>query len=273
MLTQRRLSEQVSASAPIQRYAVSRDSKYNVSENNQFAVSTEKYPSAIFTRGEAVPQPLPGGLKWKGSGESEIDGSRYTKYEADASEYEKENGPGSAKFCGELARGLTGKEQAEEQSKAEPGGVLYDKNTTPGKESGWSNHYAAVVLADGGDHATFETAVGIEHVWVGMYGSNRGQTFKYKTQVANIERLASLGSIVLPGKTRIEKGFWDYVLCRPGTPKVVTKETVVHLGISPEEAQQYQTEMTEWRDSGKAPASEYMKKIVVKLEAELESLQ
>src|SRR5438045_8745409 len=64
MLAQRRLSEQVSSGAPIQRYSVSRDSKYNVSENNQFAVSTEKYPSAIFTRGEAVPQPLPGGLKW-----------------------------------------------------------------------------------------------------------------------------------------------------------------------------------------------------------------
>jgi len=244
-----------------------------MSENNQFAVSTEKYPSAIFTRGDAVPQPLPGGLKWTSSGESEVDGSRYTRYEADSSEYDKANGPGSKQFCGKLARGLTGKEQTEEQSQSEPGGVLYDKNTSPGKETGWANHYAAVVLKDGGDHATFETAVGIEHVWVGMYGSNRGQTFKYKTQAANIERLASMGTIVMPGKTRIEKSFLDYLLCRPGTAKVVTKETVVHLGISPEEAQQYQTEMTEWRDSGKAPASEYMKKIVVKLEAELESLQ
>lgn len=256
----------------IQRYTVSKDKKYNVSENNKFAVPKEEYPKAIFSKNEE-PIPLKGGLKWINTGTSDIDERTYSRYEADISDYEKREGPGSKKFCGEFARGLTGRVQEEDQSTSEPGGTLYDKDTSPGLDTGWENHYAAVVIVDGSDHGSFETAVGIDHVWAGIYGVERGQTFKYKTQEANIERLMNMPDFVIPAKTAIEKTFWDYVLCRPGKRVIKSKEIRVPQGVSIEDGMKWKTEMEEWRKSGKRPESEYMKKVIIKLEAELEKLE
>lgn len=257
---------------PVQRYTASEDGNYNISEHNQFAIAKEPYPQAIFTQ-EGRPLDLPGGLTWRPVGIVEIDHRPYTKYEADTSRYDRENGPGSQKFCGQFARGLTGREQTEEQSTSEPGGVLYDADTSPGRETGWENHYASVVMRDGGDHATFETAVGIDHVWAGIYGTERGKTFKYKTQEANIERLMSLPDIVFPERFRMKKSLLDYLLGRPGEKVVIDRETRVPQGISQEEGLQWKREMEAWRDHGTAPESAYMKKVIPRLEAELEELE
>jgi len=46
----------------------------------------------------------------------------------------------------------------------------------------WKNHYAAVIMQDGGDTATLEAAASLDKWWFGMYGSRKvGQTFMVKT--------------------------------------------------------------------------------------------
>ncbi|MDB9327873.1 DUF4157 domain-containing protein, partial [Nodularia spumigena CS-590/02] len=258
---------------PIQRYTESTDRNYQISENKKFAVATAKYPKDIYSSKEA-PMDLSGGLEWKSDGnKEEIDNITYTQYTADISKYENKKGkPGTEHFCGELARGLTEVGQQVDQSTSDAGGVLYDSDTSPGRDDGWENHYASVVMRDGGDHASFETAVGIPEVWVGMYGKEKGQTFKYKTQEANIERLLSMEDIVLPGKTTMEKSFLDYLFCRQGKEVVITKETRIPRGITAEEAQQWKGEMIAWKETGAEPASEYMKSVIAILNAEQKKL-
>lgn len=121
---------------------------------------------------------------------------------------------------------------------------------------------------DGGDHATFETAVGIPHTSVGVYGVAKGQTFKYKTQAANIDRMVTLQDAVLPGAGPRVKTWWDYLLCRPGK----RSDVVVPQKITEEEGALYRDELTAWRLNGTAPASAYMIGLVARLEAELEQM-
>ncbi|WP_445627013.1 eCIS core domain-containing protein [Nostoc sp. DSM 114167] len=257
----------------IQRYTESTDRNYQISENKKFAVATAKYPKDIYVSSKEAPMDLPGGLEWESGGNKEIDNITYTQYTADISKYENKKGkPGTEHFCGELARGLTEVDQKVDQSTSDVGGVLYDSDTSPGRDDGWENHYASVVMRDGGDHASFETAVGIPEVWVGMYGKEKGQTFKYKTQEANIERLLSMEDIVLPGKTKMEKSFFDYLFCRQGKEVVITKETKIPRGITAEEAQQWKGEMIAWKETGAEPASEYMKSVIAILNAEQKKL-
>lgn len=261
----------------IQRYTETHDGQYYVSENNQFAVSTDAYPTEIYTH-ETLPQGLKGGLVWQSNGQATIDNTEYERYVADISAYEEKVGkPGTEHFCGEFARGLTGDAlPTEDQSTSDVGGILYDSDTTPeatgGPKFGWENHYASVVIVDDGDHATFETAVGIPKVWVGIYGSNRGQTFKYKTQLANLDRMETIPDAVLPAQTRTEKGFWDWVFCRPGREVEIKPETRIKMGITEEEATAWRDEMEAWRRDGTMPTSAYMIEVVKRLQAELDNM-
>jgi hypothetical protein len=51
----------------------------------------------------------------------------------------------------------------------------------------WQNHYAAVIMQDGGDWVTLESAAGMDKWWFGMYGSkNIGQTFATKTLITKL---------------------------------------------------------------------------------------
>jgi hypothetical protein len=255
--------------APIQRYRLSEDKAFNVSEGGNFAVSTGAYPTSLYVSDDAAPLALAGGLAWNEGETADIDNEEFTEYVADISAYEENGTVGSEQHCGAFARGITGDNGStggDDRSIGAPGSVLKDSETSPGQEEGWENHFAAVVKRDGGDHATFETAVGIPHTWVGIYGVNKGQTFKYKTQVANIERLSTMAPVVLPGQGPYVKGFWDYLLCRRGR----RGDLVVPRGISMEQAQVYQDELTAWRDNGTLPESPFMAAVVQRLIAELE---
>lgn len=251
----------------VRRYTETIDRRFNVSENGAFAVANAKYPSSIYAK-DGEPMSLPGGLAWDNDGEYDINNETYTKYNANISKYESSEGPGSKQFCGQFARGLTDSLPGKAQSTSEVGGVLYDKDTSPGRDDGWENHYAAVVIKDGGDHATFETAVGIEEVWVGIYGTQKGQSFIYKTQEANIERLMQMPDIVIPGTTKMQKSLWDYLFCLPGKEVVDKEEVRIKMGITPEQAEQWRSELTAWRQHGTPAKSDYIKKVIEKLENE-----
>lgn len=260
----------------IQRFTTSMDGAHNVSTNREFAVPTSAYPNVILTQHRA-PMNLAGGLVWNESGVTQVDGLEYTRYVANIDAYEnRETGRivGSSQFCGEFARGITGgPAPTEETSQSEEGGILYDNDTTPGRDEGWENHYAAVVMVDAGDHATFETAVGINHVWAGIYGTARGQTFKYRTQLANIERLIAMEDIVFPAQYRTERGFWDYLFCRKGKRVQTRAETRVSRGVSEGDGQEWMRQMNAWKDSNIEPTDPYVIRIVEKLKAEERVLQ
>lgn len=262
--------------AVIQRYTTSVDGAYNVSTNREFAVPTAAYPNVILTQ-HRPPTNLAGGLIWNANGAIQIDGVDYTQYVANIDAYEnQETGRivGSSQFCGEFARGITGgPAPTEDTSETAEGGILYDSNTTPGREEGWENHYAAVVMVDAGDHATFETAVGINHVWAGIYGTARGQTFKYRTQIANIERLIAMEDIVFPAQYRTERGFWDYLFCRRGRRVQTMAETRVTRGVTEGEGGEWMRQMQAWRDHNTIPTDPYVIRIVEKLTEEEQSLQ
>jgi len=253
--------------APVQRYTESADGLYDVSETREFAVSKGNYPDELLTVGIA-PMPLAGGLVWNPQGAVTIGETDFNRYAADISAYEANGVVGSAQHCGAFARGITGDAEAEggnDRSTSAAGGVLKDSDASPGLEEGWENHFASVVKVDGDDHATFETAVGIPHTWVGIYGVNRGQTFKYKTQEANINRLVAMEDTVLAGLGPRKKGFWDYLLCRAGAKT----DLVVPRGVTAEQGVIYRNEMNAWRLAGTQPGSDYMKRVVARLEAEL----
>ncbi|MEB3362505.1 MAG: DUF4157 domain-containing protein [Synechococcaceae cyanobacterium] len=257
----------------IQCYRTTEDSRFHVSENNKFAVATTPYPNTIYVGTEESPPQNLLGLRWEQAEDKQIEASIFTSWVADIREHDEKHGPGTEAFCGKFARELTGALPAEPQSKADVGGVLYDDKTTPhANQQGWANHYAAVVKVDGGDHATFETAVGIQEVWVGIYGRERGKTFSYKTQEANIERMLTLPDFVIPARTRVEQTFWQWIFGLPGREVVKEAEVRTPTRISQEQADQWKAEMVAWRKFGEVPTSPYMKKIVEKFEDELKSL-
>lgn len=257
----------------IQRYTRTGDGKFNVSDRDAFAVSaTEAYPKSLYVRAQGDrPTTLPGGLAWNMNGEHTIQNEQYTKYTADLSKYEGRRGLGSGKGCDVLARELTSDSlPGKDQSITDLGGVLYDSKTGLDLETGWQNHYASVVMKDGDDQATFETAAGIEDTWIGIYGKDRGQSFKYKTQEANIDRLMGIEDAVIPAETRVRKRFLDYLLCRPGREVIVREEIRYKMGISPEQGEQWKEELQAWKRDGTPPTSDRIKKIVSELEKEFE---
>ena len=251
----------------IQRYTESADHHFHISENHEFAVSTGPYPGSLYSSNGA-PMALAGGLVWNAGNHVIIDQVNYTRYDADISAYEVDGIVGTAQGCGQFARGITGDNDAEggdDRSTGDAGTVLKYGDASPGLDEGWENHFAAVVKRDGGDHATFETAVGIPHTWVGIYGINRGQTFKFKTQAANIDRLETIPPAVFPGLGPRRQSWWQWLLCIQGEQT----DLVVPRGITAEQAQTYRDEMTAWRLHGTEPESAYMRQVVAQLEAEL----
>jgi len=248
----------------IQRYAQSQEGDYNVSENGVFAVPTTDYTHDLLTN-NGPPAALGGDLDWNPGGNVQIDGAAYTRYTANLSRYEEEDRVGSEQGCGLFARGITNNINAEngpDRSSGDEGSVLKYGDTSPGMEDGWKNHFASVVKKDGGDHATFETAVGIEETWVGIYGRQRGQTFKYKTQVANIDRLEAMDDIVLPGQgPELPQSFFEWLTCqRPNKA-----DAIVPRGISEEQAKAYRDELTAWRDHDTPPTSQFITDVVAQL--------
>lgn len=58
----------------------------------------------------------------------------------------------------------------------------------------WRNHYAAVIMTDGPDRATLESAAGMDKWWFGVYGSRSlDQTFVMKTLLAKLDIGSSAG--------------------------------------------------------------------------------
>jgi hypothetical protein len=94
--------------------------------------------------------------------------------------------PGSHDFtflpteCGGFSKMIMGGADASQQG-VRPGDrmKLLGLGDLPGP---WQNHYAAVIMQDGGDTATLESAAALDKWWFGMYGgANVGQTFAAKT--------------------------------------------------------------------------------------------
>ncbi|MBM3726312.1 MAG: hypothetical protein FJW40_12910 [Acidobacteria bacterium] len=58
----------------------------------------------------------------------------------------------------------------------------------------WQNHYAAVIMQDGGDTVTLESAASLDKWWFGMYGAkNVSQTFAAKTLLEKLRLGAERG--------------------------------------------------------------------------------
>ena len=96
--------------------------------------------------------------------------------------------------CGAFSEEVTGIKENVENEHAPSGRSLFADDLIWGANLGnneqrgnWGNHYAPVIIADGGDRGTFETAVGVDYAWFGIYGQKRGQTFRLKTIVSDIQ--------------------------------------------------------------------------------------
>jgi hypothetical protein len=100
--------------------------------------------------------------------------------------------------CGEFARKSVNpqKPSSNENDNAPKGSNLYAGDLEWGMKEGrnkgeqrgmWGIHYAPVIMKDGSDRGTYETAVFVDHASFRIYGSKRGQTFRYKTVKSDIE--------------------------------------------------------------------------------------
>jgi len=181
---QRRLSEMANQ-APIQRYT-EEDNNYSVSTNRKFAVQNEGQDGRLFALAD-TPLPDLQHVTLRNGGTVQVNGTDMKEVIADFDNQEAMD----EMFCGKFSESVTGIDETEENGDAPVGRSLYTGGVTHDDESisaGWENHFAPVILQDGGDRGTLETAVGIPFCWFGIYGQAKGQTFRYKTQYANIIR-------------------------------------------------------------------------------------
>ncbi len=172
------------AQSAVQRYK-RREDGINVSENDQFAVQGEGPGSKLFIA-EGVDLPALQHVVFK-KGEDHL-ALGALNLQGIRAEF-KEHDEMAAMFCGKFSHLVTGVTENVENDKAPPGRSLYVNNLfaiESGYKGAWINHFAPVILADGGDRGTLETAVFIDHIWFGIYGNVVGQSFRYKTIVADI---------------------------------------------------------------------------------------
>lgn len=179
--------------AVIQRYTAAPNG-WNISTGGQFAVRNEGQNGRLYVAAGVNPAPLQHVVFNKLGGSVDVDGTQMSEVEAVLANKEAMD----AMHCGYFSKAVTGITETQENEHAPPGRSLYTKNVTHdvgNVQAGWDNHYAPVILADADDRGTFETAVGLNYCWFGIYGTAKGQTFRYKTQVGNIQRALSKGWI------------------------------------------------------------------------------
>lgn len=183
--TQRQPAVASAPASPVaQRYAV-RENGVNLSEQRQFAVVGEGRGNTMFVAPEVDLPKFQHVELHRDGRQLDIDG---VQLEGLTAEFENESEL-AAMFCGKFSRVVTGIEEKEENELAGPGRSLYvDKlyDLEGAYDGAWVNHFAPVVVADGTDRGTLETAVGIDFIWHGIYGKQRGQSFRYKTAVADV---------------------------------------------------------------------------------------
>ncbi|HEY8037545.1 MAG TPA: DUF4157 domain-containing protein [Methylobacter sp.] len=170
---------------PIQRYT--EEEGYKISETKKFAVKNEgQSNSELYVANDVALVEL-----------------KETKFHTEASNV----GPGNImnkmtvgfsnamatiareKDCGQFSKALTGKKEDVENETAPPGRSLFVDNLFWDGKRGrqnWGQHFAAVIVTDGDDRGTLETAFGVDHAWFGIYGKKKGQTFGLKTVIADI---------------------------------------------------------------------------------------
>ncbi|WAC71644.1 hypothetical protein OU995_18935 [Roseateles sp. SL47] len=167
-----------------------------VSANGQFAVRNEGEHGQLYVAHEVTPFKLQHVTFNKERCDVHINGAPMSEVQADLA-----NKPAMDQMqCGHFSRAVTGITETQENENAPPGRSLYTANVTHDVGDvmggrGWENHFAPVIVADGEDRGTFETAVGLNYCWFGIYGSAKGQSFRYKTQVGNISRALKEGWI------------------------------------------------------------------------------
>jgi hypothetical protein len=156
-----------------------------ISTNTVFAVKGEGRSSELYVD-EDVKLPALQHVNLAPGGEGlMVNEKRLIKVNA---EFEEEDEM-AAMFCGKFSEMITGIGETEENETAGPGRSLYVKDlfALEGDYDGaWRNHFAPVLVADDTDRGTLETAVGIDLIWYGIYGKERGQSFRYKTIVADV---------------------------------------------------------------------------------------
>ncbi len=183
---------------PVQRYT-ELENNIKLSTNSRFAVQNEGQNGKLFIA-NGVNLPDLQHVELNVGGEEQINGSQMRRVTADFENEEAMN----EMYCGKFSRSVTGILEDQENENAPVGRSLYTNNVTgPQISSGWKNHYAPVIVADAGDRGTLETAVGIPYCWFGIYGTARGQTFRFKTQYANILRNITKGWVDQETGTRI----------------------------------------------------------------------
>jgi hypothetical protein len=171
----------------VQRYQDAGDGM-KISTNGHFAVQHEGQDGKLYVA-DNIDLPALNHVQFAKGGNATIDHTPMTEVKAVFT-----NKPAMDEmFCGQFSRSVTGiTETKENENESAPvGRSLYTRKVThESKEvkGGWDNHYAPVILADAGDRGTLETAVGLNYCWFGIYGSAKGQTFRFKTQYANIIR-------------------------------------------------------------------------------------
>jgi len=157
----------------------------NVSENDQFAVQGEGPGSKLFiAEGVALPH-LQHVVLERGGGHLETGGLNLQAVNAVFAEHDEL----AAMYCGKFSQMVTGVLENVENDTAPVGRSLFVDNLFAIESQyndAWINHYAPVILQDGDDSGTLETAVYIDHIWFGIYGGVIDQSFRYKTIVADI---------------------------------------------------------------------------------------
>jgi hypothetical protein len=171
----------VNYGAPVQRYA--EQGEYLVSESQKFAVTQHGEPgSQMYVRN---PDDLTGvdHVVFEPGGRRTIGDREYTsltpRYESVEAQRQMER-----MYCGQFSRHATNKTETQESNDAPAGRSLFMRTHAP--TSAWENHYAPVIIQDGGDRGTFETAVGLNYMFFGIYGQALDQSFAYKTELAGM---------------------------------------------------------------------------------------
>lgn len=201
----------------VQRYSIA-DNGDKISDHEEFAVRNEGKPeSELFVRPDIVPFTLNTNIvrfNIQDGGDNAPLGMR--KVHADIAMSSEEV---AKAHCGDFSEALTGRREEVENGTAGPGRSMYMQEmewstqiTNEGVKSrgNWDNHFAAVILADGGDRASFETAVTVDHAWFGIYGQSREQSFRFKTVMADIELAFARGNIDEPTYLSLKHDLTEY---------------------------------------------------------------
>lgn len=222
-------------SAPVQMYR--EENAYKISDNNEFAVFKEGEPdSKMYANKNAKPAKL----KEEVVTFNMVDTTDYPKnFGMQEVVPDKKMSPEEIKkiHCGPFSQKATGRLEDVENENAPPGRSLFVKDFRWSDPQGlkednpsrgtWENHYAPVILQDGDDRGTFETAVHIDHAYFGIYGNKKGQTFRLKTVMADIELSVKRGLLSPEVADQLKQGIRNYINDDPkGTDDEYLKQEI-----------------------------------------------